>query len=196
MGKNKKSKLQYFDKFKNLNVDVDSNEEWQFYAWLVEAKELGICLEYEYQPQPFLLCEKQKYIPLANNPKQKEKHLLSEHSYTCDFRFTLDIKYLNIYSQLFKISRNDLDDAGNVIIYIDIKGGFNLHGGDRLMSIHQKLVMEKFGKYINKIVPKDAFRIIGVPQECRYTIKTKKVSHVFDGYNFITTQFKMKNEVA
>lgn len=192
MGKNKKSTLQYFDRLKQINVDVDSVEEWQFYAWLVEAKELGICLDYEYQPESFKICEKQTYVPLVDNPKQKTKHLLAEHTYTCDFRFILDKKYLNIYGKLFKTSRNDLDANGNVVVYIDIKGGFNLHGGDRLMSIHQKLIMEKFGKYIVKVVPKDVFKIIGVPQECRYTIKTKRVSHIFDGYNFISTQFGVK----
>lgn len=75
-------------------------------------------------------------MPLANNPKNKEKHLLAEHIYTCDFRITLDVKYLDIYSKVFKVSRSDLCSSGDVVVYIDIKGGFNLHGGDRLMSIH------------------------------------------------------------
>lgn len=189
MGKNKRSQLKYFDKFKNSDIEVDSVEEWQFYAWLVEAKDLGICIDFEYQPNAFLICNKQTYIPIVDNPKNKEKHLLAEHSYTCDFRIILNPKYVNIYGKLLKTSRNDLDDNGNVVAYIDIKGGFNLHGGDRLMSIHQKLVMEKYGKYIVKLVPKDAFKILGVPQECRRTIKTKKISHAFDGYNFISTQF-------
>lgn len=194
MGKNKKSKLVYFDKFQNKDIEVDSVEEWQFYAWLVEAKDLGICIDFEYQPKPFLICEKQTYIPIVDNPKNKEKHLLAEHSYTCDFRFILDKKYINIYGKMFKTSRNDLDCNGNAIVYIDIKGGFNLHGGDRLMSIHQKLIKQKFDIYIAKIVPKDAFKILGVPHECRYTMKTKKISHVFDGYNFISTQFNIESE--
>ena len=85
MGKNKRSTVTFFDEIRNENIEVDSNEEWYFYSWVIECKKLGIVLDYEYQPKEFLLTDKFKYVPAFGNPKKKEKHLLADHVYTADF---------------------------------------------------------------------------------------------------------------
>lgn len=174
MGKNKRSTVVFFDEIRNENVEVDSNEEWYFYSWLIECKKLGIVLEYEYQPKEFLLTEKFKYVPAFGNPKKKEKHLLADHVYTADFRIVFNKLYGEKLSEYFKIPIEAIDTNGNVVVFVDVKGGFMMHGSDRTFSIHQKMVWDKYKTYIQKIVPEDLFKKLGAPEAAKYTIKTKK----------------------
>lgn len=179
MGKNKKSEIVFFDEFRQENINVDSQEEFQFYCWIIQAKKMGIVLDYVYQPESFLLTEKQTYVPLFNNPKNKEKHLFAEHIYTADFKIIVDYKFGDKLSSYLKIFKNNLDESGNIEIWLDIKGGFMSNGGGRSFSINQKLVYEKHGIYVNKLVPRDFFMKCGCPDRLFLTEKTKKPSKVF-----------------
>lgn len=189
MGKNKKSTIEVYDYFKNETIVVDSAEEYYFYNWLLEAKKLNIVIEYEYQPKSFLLTNKAKYIPAFENPKMKEKHLLAEHSYTADFRFKIDRKYGSKISEYFKVDVKSLDSNGNPEIWIDIKGNFNRFGGDRSFSINQKLVYDKHGIYVQKVVPYDCFEKLGIPEAAKYTLKTKKPTLKYVGLKIINEIF-------
>ena len=100
-------------------------------------------------------------------------------------------KFLDVYGPCFKISVNDVDSDGDVVIYCDIKGAFNRFGGDRILPIHQKLVMEKYHVYINKLVPKDIFKTLGVPKACTFTTKTKKPRKMYYGYSLIASCFNL-----
>lgn len=182
MGKNKKSKLIFFDENLNQNIEVDSQEEYQFYNWIIEAKKLNIILNYNYQPESFLLTEKTQYIPLFNNPKNKEKHLFAEHIYTADFKIVCDYKYGELLAKYFKLSTNNINSDGNIEIFIDVKGGFMSNDSGRSFSINQKLVFEKYKIYINKLIPKDFFLKLGCPTKLFYTEKTHKKSKVFENY--------------
>lgn len=182
MGKNKKSKFVFFDEFLNLNIEVDSQEEYQFYTWIIEAKKLNIVLDYKYQPESFLLTEKFSYVPLFNNPKNKEKHLLADHLYTADFKLVFNYKYGELLSKYFKISKNNLNSDGNIEVFIDVKGGFMNNGSGRSFSINQKMVYDKYKILINKLVPKDFFLKLGCPKKLFFTEKTHKKSKVFETY--------------
>lgn len=174
MGKNKRSTVVFFDEIRNESVEVDSNEEWYFYSWLIECKKLGIVLEYEYQPKEFLLTEKFKYVPAFGNPKKKEKHLLADHVYTADFRIVFNKLHGEKLSEYFKIPIEAIDANGDAIVFVDVKGGFMMHGSDRTFSIHQKMMWDKYKIYVQKIVPEDLFKKLGTPEAAKYTIKTKK----------------------
>ena len=174
MGKNKRSTVTFFDDIKNKSVEVDSNEEWYFYSWLIECKKLGIVLEYEYQPKEFLLTDKFKYVPAFGNPKKKEKHLLADHVYTADFRIVFNKFYGEKLSEYFKIPIEAIDAKGDAVVFVDVKGGFNRFAGDRNFSIHQKMMWDKYKIYVQKIVPEDLFKKLGTPEAAKYTIKTKK----------------------
>jgi len=174
MGKNKRSTVVFFDEIRNENVEVDSSEEWYFYSWLIECKKLGIVLEYEYQPKEFLLTEKFKYVPAFGNPKKKEKHLLADHVYTADFRIVFNKLYGEKLSEYFKIPIEAIDANGNAVVFVDVKGGFNRFAGDRNLSIHQKMMWDKYKIYVQKIVPEDLFKKLGTPEAAKYTIKTKR----------------------
>lgn len=174
MGKNKRSTVVFFDEIRNENVEVDSSEEWYFYSWLIECKKLGIVLEYEYQPKEFLLTEKFKYVPAFGNPKKKEKHLLADHVYTADFRIVFNKLYGEKLSEYFKIPLEAIDTNGDAVVFVDVKGGFMMHGSDRTFSIHQKIMWDKYKIYVQKIVPEDLFKKLGTPEAAKYTIKTKR----------------------
>lgn len=174
MGKNKRSTVTFFDEIKNESVEVDSNEEWYFYSWLIECKKLGIVLDYEYQPKEFLLTEKFKYVPAFGNPKKKEKHLLADHVYTADFRIVFNKLYGEKLSEYFKIPLEAIDTNGDAVVFVDVKGGFNRFAGDRNFSIHQKMMWDKYKIYVQKIVPEDLFKKLGTPEAAKYTIKTKR----------------------
>ena len=174
MGKNKRSTVTFFDEIRNESVEVDSNEEWYFYSWLIECKKLGIVLDYEYQPKEFLLTEKFKYVPAFGNPKKKEKHLLADHVYTADFRIVFNKLYGEKLSEYFKIPIEAIDANGDAVVFVDVKGGFMMHGSDRTFSIHQKMMWDKYKIYVQKIVPEDLFKKLGTPEAAKYTIKTKK----------------------
>ena len=174
MGKNKRSTVTFFDEIKNESVEVDSNEEWYFYSWLIECKKLGIVLDYEYQPKEFLLTEKFKYVPAFGNPKKKEKHMLADHVYTADFRIVFNKLYGEKLSEYFKIPLEAIDTNGDAVVFVDVKGGFNRFAGDRNFSIHQKMMWDKYKIYVQKIVPEDLFKKLGTPEAAKYTIKTKR----------------------
>ena len=174
MGKNKRSTVTFFDEIRNESVEVDSNEEWYFYSWLIECKKLGIVLDYEYQPKEFLLTEKFKYVPAFGNPKKKEKHLLADHVYTADFRIVFNKLYGEKLSEYFKIPLEAIDTNGDAVVFVDVKGGFNRFAGDRNFSIHQKMMWDKYKIYVQKIVPEDLFKKLGTPEAAKYTIKTKR----------------------
>ena len=194
MGKNKKSTIKYFDEILSKEYMVDSNEELQFFHWIDEARKFGIVLDYEYQPESFKLIEKTTYIPVFQQDqkkKPKEKHLLAEHVYTADFKLTLNKEYGSILSKAFKISEKNLNEDGNIVVYIDVKGGFLSNGSGRSFSINQKLVYMKYGIYVNKVFPKDFFEICGCPIRLFTTAKTNKPSKVFENYPTISKIFNL-----
>lgn len=189
-GKNKRKQLELHDPVHNADLLVDSMEEVEFLQWLFEAHSLGIVTDFIYQPDSFLLTGKVDYMPMfpANPKKPKAKCLFRDHIYTADFKVVLASKFLEASSKGFVVMDNG-KPGEDYTVWVDTKGTFMLHGGDRSFSINQKLVWEKYGVYIQKVVPKEFFRKLGVPPCLRYTFQKKQISHKYDGYNFIATQY-------
>ena len=69
-------------------VEYDSDEEVHFVYWLEEALSSGIITRWEYQPERFILSEKQEFTynhPLKTKISRRKKQLLSKMTYTPDF---------------------------------------------------------------------------------------------------------------
>lgn len=177
--KRKKKQIFVIDPETKTEIELDSVEELQFFHWLVNAKRLGIVKSFSYHPEKFLLTEKVSYVPVFGNPKQKEKFLLREHSYTADFKFILAGKYGEALSKAFMLSESNRLESGDFEIYVDTKGTFMIGGTDRSFSINQKLVWEKYHVYVNKVVSKLFLQKYGCPAECKVTPKTKKPCQAF-----------------
>ena len=153
-------------------VEYDSQEEIEIAMWIEEAIEAGLIMpKVIYQPEAYELSPKQTKTvlrQLKTKSKQVEKHLLHPHKYTADFYFKLTMKGERL-NMPFIINEN----TGGVVI--DVKGAFNQHGGDREFSINQKWTYEKYGVYVNKVIPEKLFKSTWCPQGARLTSKTRQI---------------------
>lgn len=153
----------------------DSREETEFYLFLRDALQLKLIKSFIYQPQSFLLIPKaieKIKVPYKKKSGYKivEKVLYQQHSYTADFVFELTDKFFEYFpmiKDLVRVSKNNQ-------VYIDIKGAYNRFGGDRQFEVNRKLVYNKYGVHINKIVPEKFFQKLGAaPDEIRW-MKARK----------------------
>lgn len=189
MGKNKKSDIEIYDPNIKTVVQIDSMEEWQVYNWVLELYEMGVLINYIYQPSEFQLTDKVTYVPYFNNPKKKARSLLQSHEYTADFVLMFKLEWGEKLSEFFKISENMINFKDNmIVIYIDIKGAFQRNGGARTFSINQKEVYDKYKIYVQKVVPAELFKTLGVPMRCLKGYKGRP-SKIFSSCNFAKTIF-------
>lgn len=190
MANRRKKIIKIEDTFHGKEVLLDSIEEWQFFCWILEAVKFGLIKDFEYQPPSFELVPKSSYTSIYTN---SEKFLFRQHIFTADFRLIMDVETGKLFDKVFKITKECLiDDGKSIEIYIDTKGTFAKHEGDRSFSINQKLMWMLHHKYINKIVPKEFFRTMGCPNRCRFSYKTKIISSTFDGCPSMDFVFKAK----
>lgn len=145
---------------------MDSEEERQFYSWLLEAEEADLVSRIQYQPESFSLSGKasiQVEKKLKTKTKIVEIFLLGPHEYTPDFVF------------MWSGEKNHpfVSFATNWA-WVDVKGTFNRFGDQKQFSINQKWVYDKYRIYINKVVPEKLFKETWVPEACRFTPKQNK----------------------
>lgn len=155
-------------------IEFDSNEEIEFYMWIQEAVLNDLIYEHYYQPEEYILSTKKIRLvekKLKTKTKKVEKHLLHPHKYTPDFSVYLTATGLDLIPF---ICAEGIENA-----IIDIKGSFNQHGGDREFSINQKWVYEKYGVFVNKVVPEKLFKATWVPHLARFTPKTNQLKRKF-----------------
>lgn len=149
------------------NVTYDSLEEIEFQKFLDEAKEKGFIKKYIYQPPSYELIPKATETITDSKGKTKEKVLYRSHSYTADWIIYPNQKFIDLPHK-WKINYD-----GTYIV--DIKGTYNLYGGDRILPIHQKLLYEKFKLHLNKVNPQELFLKINiVPESVRWMSNRKE----------------------
>ena len=193
MGKNKKSKIAEYS-----GITFDSNEELIFFYWLEEAIYRGFIKYYVYQPDSYILSDDIFKVVLVIKKKKIKKEIITSlemvnkkiingHIYSPDFKIEFSDLFLDYYKNKFYSSWSsvfkNIDDLG--ICIIDIKGTFARNGGERSFSINQKWVYQKYGVYINKIVPVDLFKNLWCPEKARYSPKKKLVVEKFKNFKNI-----------
>jgi len=138
-----------------VEKQFDSNEEWVFYQWCLEALEAKVLSEFAYHTETFLLTPSYK-LPMANG----KNFTLRPHKYTPDFYLwfdeEMDDKYKEMVSHLYTYAW-----MGS---HIDVKGKFNRHGGDRVFALNQKMLMKEHNVPVHKIVPQVFFKKAWVPE--------------------------------
>lgn len=161
-------------------MNLKSNEEKQFAAWLYEALHHGLVSDIKYEPKSYPLSGRVS-IPVEKKLKTKtkivDKFLLHPHEYTPDFEFV--IHHTPLLNHFIKI-----DHIENVVV--DTKGSFNPHGGDRNFSVNRKWMMQVHGIYVNKVVPKKMFEATWCPVAYMFTPKTGKRAGISRGCKTIT----------
>ena len=151
--------------------EMDSEEEKQFYAWLLEAQAIGLVSNIEYPTGTFeLACRASMQVEkqLKTKVKTVDKFLFHPHKYTPDFVFV----WHGLVSPFVTLQNTT---------WADVKGTFNQHGDPKQFSINQKWMYQKFGIYVNKVVPVKLFQKTWVPEICRYTPKQNKTVKKYAG---------------
>ena len=165
MGKNKRSKIVY------NGLELDSTEELQFVYWLDEAKKEGLIEYYKYQPISYNLFDD----VLGKNANGREITIIKSHIYSPDFAIVFTKKFFGLYAsnKWYKIFKNIEDYKKEIII--DIKGTFSRNGGDRVFSINQKWVYQKYNIYVHKVIPFNLFKTTWCPKLAKLTPKKQLV---------------------
>jgi len=148
--------------------DFASDEEFWVYLWLKAAEEHELVSDINYQPETFLLCPRAS-VPIRKELKTKTKivdlFLFRPHQYTADFSFFVSNKIKHLFVAPKFTSEK---------VVIDVKGSFNMYGDPKQFSINQKWCWDKFGVYVEKIIPEKLFKKSFVPEICRLTPKKRQ----------------------
>jgi hypothetical protein len=152
-------------------TNYDSKEEIDFAKWIEEADKAGFIKEYEYQPESFLLVPR-KTIPATVQLKTKvkiiEKFFLNPLTYQADWK----IEFNESFNR--KFPDHGLIGFQDNIYTIDIKGGYNYQDAYRRLSIYQKLVYDRYGIFVNMVIPEKFFQKTFCPQSA-YFMSNRKV---------------------
>lgn len=142
--------------------DFDSDEEWQFYHWLLEAKSAGLVGRCKYHPPSLELFPKatvSEEVAMKTKTKTVERHLFHPLTYTMDFAVEL------LTEDSFGLRTQP--DTDPPLLFIDVKGTFSQHGDAKQFSIIQKICWHVHGRYINKVVPQKLFAKTWAPDAIR-----------------------------
>lgn len=157
-----------------------SDEECYFSWYLSELFEAGFVRGSKYQPKPFPLAEKQEYSfikQLKTKTKQINKTLLREHQYQADFMLfwtpKAEYKFFTPNDLLSLPFVAQTSQRGFRTI-LDVKGTFNQNDAWRRFSIEQKWVWQKYGLYVQKIIPDKLFKATFTPSKYLLTDKSGK----------------------
>jgi len=132
----------------------ESNEEQQFETWADEAVEHGLVRHYVKQPTSFDLTPPQfVYIDkqLKTKVKRVKRSVCRAHVYTADFCLLLTDEGIRRFKGVFQNA--DLLGFPDDLLWVDTKGGFMDRGKRGEFSINQKLVYDKYGVWVAKVVP-------------------------------------------
>ena len=166
-----------------MKENLKSDEERQFAAWLYEALQHGLISDVKYEPESYVLSDRASMIiekKLKTKTKLVDKFLLGTHVYTSDFEFVILHTPLLTHFVKTEVDR----------VVVDTKGGFNPHGGDRNFSVNRKWMFQKYGIYVNKVVPKKLFKKTWCPEIYRLAPKTGKPAAIAKGCSNIEEYLK------
>ena len=157
--------------------DFRSDEELQFYYWLLEAVEAGLVHSWAYEPRAFQIhdghmIERKEYLKTKTNKSTvslfDNREVLM---YTPDFVFGVS----ELGSMLWKGSafwRPIQSQSGTVmnnIVVVDIKGSYNPHGGSHAeFFLKQRMMWDKHNIYVQKVNPKVFFQRTWAPERLRW----------------------------
>lgn len=127
-----------------------SEEEQQFTAWLVDAKEHGLVDRWEEQPDTFNLLPKAEISVGAKKPK----FLFHPHSYTADFCVVLTSRGQDVLADAFSPAHLTQHWKEGGVLWIDTKGSFTVqHGQEQMFQVNRKLIWHLHKIYISKVIP-------------------------------------------
>lgn len=146
-----------------------SDEEYYFYFWCLAIQDLGYIKEIVFQPKSIHLIDKKefRYTELKKTKtKLKINTLFRPHVYTPDYVIVWHESAEHIFFEILENENNNkpLKDIilfaqnrkGKIISVIDTKGATTFQRGNSTVitfPLNQKMVYDKYGIYVNKVVP-------------------------------------------
>jgi len=158
-------------------ISYDSKEEIYFSWYLDELFEAGYIDEYCRQPEPFSLFDPVRYnwiLSLKTKKKEMTTTLLRAHSYQADFKIEWNASAINLFFDINKLNGGPFFSSEYGTSFIDVKPSFDMQNMTRLFTINQKWVYQRFGVYVQKIVPQKLFKATFTPNRYLYTDKSSK----------------------
>lgn len=164
-------------------ADFDSSEELWFSWYLAELKNSGYILEWSRHET--LQLAPSVEIPVRKGMRLGKRVLLREQTYTPDFRIVwaraADRVFVHILDEPGEFGAPflaRLDDQGNAVSTIEVKGGYIEHDESRMYSILSKWVMATLHIYVQRVVvgvkPKSIFECTFTPSRFLLTDKSCK----------------------
>lgn len=160
-----------------MSNPLDSKEEMYFSWYLDELVKHGFIESYQYQPKVFRLIDPvyaKQFVPGKKSSKIKSVTLLREHEYRADYLIRWNRKGHGIfYALLGDVLSGQLTDKYSDFPFIanqkedrhfsvvDVKGTYNQNDAYRRFAIDQKFIMQKYGIYVQKIIPSPAISKAG-----------------------------------
>ena len=178
----------------------DSPEEAYVSWYLDEPVEGGYVEDYVPQPKSLLLSGRKTYIwgkELKTKTKKGVSTLLQEHVYTPDFQvkwtspqswlLTKSVSWARCITSLSEslyveksppFWTSDMDEAEQYLgfheSYWEVKPSYDQHNMKRLFTINQKWLYDKYGIYVQKIIPQKLFEATFTPKRYLLTDKGKQ----------------------
>lgn len=157
-----------------INEKLDSDEELYFYWWLSELKENGYIDEFILQPEPFTLSVKMKmtyFKPMKRvEDKELSYNLINGHIYTTDARIVWNKKAENVFYKDLTTELGKYDSykdaifiATESISYVEVKPKFDFKNMTRLAKTNIKWVWDKYGIFVNLVIPERLFKLTFTP---------------------------------
>lgn len=139
----------------------DSNEELWIAYYLDELKANSLIVDWKYQYKTYSLCDGLKYEwcqKLKTKTKNKTSSLIQGHEYTPDFFIEWNESARNHFFNTLddKVNLKDspfIAHSFNLLSIIDVKPSFDMQNMTRIFTINQKWMIEKYGLYVQKIIP-------------------------------------------
>ena len=155
--------------------EYDSQEEIFFSWYLMELKEHGVIKEWSYHPKKFILSDRIVYVyekQLKTKSIIKDSVILNNHEYQADFLIKWNPQWLGkIYMSLTsKLHVRDfvfIASNDKHFTVIDVKGTFAGPHNNSAISfpLDQKWTYQKYGIYVQKIIPKKLFPATFTPKK-------------------------------
>ena len=152
--------------------EFDSWDEYHFYLWILDAKELGLILEAKFYPKAFHLSDEvqwTKEVQLKTKVRYDKKKLLGQHVYTAD----AVIKFSVLFSVLFPSYdlHRDTEELDNFTAWFDVKPSVNpkylKFSSGKTFPLNQKWVYQRHGIFVNRVMMKVLFHSTWCPHEVR-----------------------------
>ena len=139
----------------------ESKEELWVSYYLDELLKSGFITDWKYQPKTYILSAPLSYSWIKKLPtkdKIQASNILQGHEYTPDFIiiWNENARCLFFNSTEDKINLKGahfIAHSGNNLSIIDVKPQFDMQNMTRLFAINQKWMMDKYGLYVQKIIP-------------------------------------------